>query len=80
MPNVNTISGNDLKQIDAPVLRTVVASGTTYIPTAHQTVMLGANATITVGEQSIELLQGASFIMVAGVEYSFAASTQLGIS
>lgn len=80
MKNVNTITGNDLKQIDAPVLRSIVASGTTYVPTSHQTVILGANATITVGGQSIELLQGSTFIMVEGVSYGFAVSTQLGIS
>lgn len=80
MKNVNTITGNDLKQIDAPVLRSVVASGTSYTPTSHQTVILGANATITVGGQSIELLQGSTFIMVEGITYSFAVSTQLGIS
>lgn len=80
MKNVNTIRGNDLKQIDAPVLRSIVASGTTYVPTSHQTVILGANATVTIGGQSIDLLQGSTFIMVEGVSYGFAVSTQLGIS
>lgn len=80
MPHVNTITGNDLKQLSAPVLRKVVASGTTYIPDDDITVILGANATITVGGQSIELLQGSTFIMVEGVSYGFAVSTQLGIS
>ena len=80
MPHVNTITGNDLKQLSAPVLRSVVASGTTYIPDDDITVILGANATITVGGQSIELLQGSTFLMVEGVSYGFAVSTQLGIS
>lgn len=50
MPHVNTITGNDLKQLSAPVLRKVVASGTTYIPDDDITVILGANATVTIGE------------------------------
>ena len=41
MPHVNTITGNDLKQIDA------VASVTTYAPSDDITVTLGANTTIT---------------------------------
>lgn len=80
MPHVNTITGNDLKQLSAPVLRSVVASGTTYIPTDDITVILGANATITIGGQSIDLLQGSTFVMVEGLTYTFAVSTQLGIS
>ena len=47
MPHVNTIAGNDLKQLSAPVLRKIVASGTTYIPTDDITVILGADAIIT---------------------------------
>lgn len=80
MQNVNTINGNDLKQIDAPVLRSIVASGTTYVPTSHQTAVFGANCTITVGGNSIDILQGFSGILVEGVEYGFAVSTPLFIS
>jgi len=78
--SVDVAVGNDLRNISAPVLKTIVASGTTYTPTANQTVILGADATITIGGQSINLLQGSPLIMLKSVTYTFGASTQLGIS
>jgi len=73
-------SDENNKGISAPVLKSVVASGSSYTPETDETVILGADATITLDGEAIDLLQGSTFILLGGITYAFTATTQLGIS
>ncbi|MEA1919156.1 MAG: hypothetical protein U9N52_04900 [Campylobacterota bacterium] len=66
--------------VQAPTLKSVVPSGSSLTPTSDMLVTLGADVTITIDGESIDLLQAFSFVMLKGVTYEFSTSVQLGAS
>ena len=68
------------KPIPAPVFASAVDSTTSYTPTDDQTVILGADVTITLDGVAVPMLQGTAMILKGGVTYAFGLSTPLAIS
>ena len=66
--------------IPAPTLRKIILSGSSYTPEEDVIAILGADTTITIDGNSIELLKGFAFAMCKGVTYEFSASVALGLS
>jgi len=66
--------------VQAPTLRSVVPSGLSLTPSKDMLVTLGADVTITIDGNSIELLQAFSLVLCKGITYSFSSSVALGSS
>jgi len=68
------------KPIPAPVFASAVDSTTSYTPTDDQTVILGADAIISLDGVAVPMLQGTTMIFKGGVTYLFTQSTPLAVS
>jgi len=68
------------KAVQAPTIRTVISSGPELTPDNDMLVTLGADVTLTVDGNSVNLLQAFTFVLCSGVTYTFSESVALGVA
>ena len=78
--SMNTSVNQNLDAVSAPVIRSIVQSGTVLVPETDISVILGSDVTITINGKSLSLFKNMTFILVKGVVYEFSDDITLGVS